>query len=105
MITEHYSVPCYVISALCTKNMYGEDLPPNKRHYIYVLKEPYNCFGSLISDAKVFHTAENARDWWENNKNVVIEDKLVNYDISTLKIRKRTERIIEEDVDNIVLEE
>ena len=105
MIIEHYSVPCYVISALCTKNMYGEDLPPNKRHYIYVLKEPYNCFGSLISDAKTFHTAENARQWWEINKKKILEDDLVSYDISTLKIRKRIERIVEEDVDDINLGE
>ena len=104
MIIEHYSVPCYIISALCIKNMYGEDLPSNKRHYIYVLKEPYNGIGSLIGDAKTFHCAENARDWWEANKNRLMEDVIARCDPSTLKVRKRIERIVEEDVENINLE-
>lgn len=105
MIIEHYSAPCYVISALCVKNMYGEDLNHNKKHYVYVLDAPYSGIGSLIGNAKTFKSVEDAGAWWMKHKDSLIEDINTQCDASTLKIRKRTERIVEEDVENITLEE
>lgn len=99
MITEYYSEnPVYIISVLCIADFYGEPLPPDKRYYKYVTSASTPCFSSLIDRAITFRSAERAAEWWNEHRDVLMSAVEAFGDPSTLKIRRREIRILEEDV-------
>lgn len=85
----------YVVSIKRTRDCTGELLSEDKQYWEYAsydryagsFSTGYPCFGSL-NHAEKFENEGQAKEWWEKSKNFVTSRMEIDYDFSTLAIRK-----------------
>lgn len=91
----------YVVSIKRIKDKKGNELPEEKQEFEYLMlfkneikdgnkttKTQIPCFGAE-KHAILFPTVGAARDWFKNNKKLILNIGLSEYDTKTLAIRKR----------------